>query len=100
MMRPPSRTVFTARSTALVISGIAEATAPATRASSALIIRRIRSVGKRSISTDRGLRLSVLMSLTQTNLSVVVVQRHLIGLQKIMTEDAGDFSLNHFRNLA
>src|SRR5690349_14800918 len=52
---------LTARSTVLAISGIAPATAPATRASSELMILRMRSVGNRSISTERGLRPSVVM---------------------------------------
>ena len=46
----------------LLLTGFAAATAFATSASSPLMILRTRSVGKRSMSTDRGLRLSVFMS--------------------------------------
>src|SRR6266568_2986116 len=54
---------FTASSTTLAIFGIAAATAPAASASSALIIFSTRSVGMRSMSTERGLRPSVVIFL-------------------------------------
>src|SRR5438046_8655488 len=49
-------------STTFAISGMAAATAFATCASSPLMIFKIRSVGKRSISTERGLRRSGFMN--------------------------------------
>jgi hypothetical protein len=57
---------FTARSTVLTISGIAEQTAAVTLASSLLMIFSIRSVGNKSMSTELGFRRSVLIDVYST----------------------------------
>src|SRR5688572_15523993 len=95
---------WTAASTSFVNSGMTAATAAATVASSALMIRKTRSVGKRSMSTDRGLRRSIVTRCLfrlfgQTDLAGVIVQRQLVIRQEVIANDTGDLGADGLRDM-
>src|SRR5262249_45714901 len=84
------------------MSGMAAATALATKASSELMILRTRSVVNRSMSTDRGLRRSVVTwcgLFDKKQRSSVVVNGELVIGKEVIPCNAGDFGSDHFRDL-